>query len=150
MNDVLKDTAELIKSQSPKERRPVMAMFSKHFTKEEVESMMESKISAYEWKYARRHCKYPGPYMPVEKPKTTRARFDIGVVIDFLDHLQLHSQGHAYGDKNAETSTGAIVQLDAVSTTAQPGYIMRDYIKKHHPERLIRDEGGCGKKCPKF
>lgn len=151
MIDLLTDTAELIKTQSPKERRPVMAMFTKHFNKEQVESMIApSTISDYEWKEARWHCKYPGPYMPVVKPKTRRTRFKSETVLEFLGHLDCFLQDHAYGDKNAVTTTGAIVQLDAVSTTAQANYIMRDYIKTYHPERLTQDEGGCSRKCPKL
>ena len=112
--------------------------------------MHPSTISKYEWRQARRHAKHPGPFMPVRKPQTRCARFKRETILKFLGHLEGFLQDHAYGNKNAVTSTGAIVQLDAVSTTAQPRYIMRDYIKSHHPDRLTRDEGGCHKKFPKF
>lgn len=149
--ETMQDTCELIKSLSPQERRPVMAMLTKHFTREQAQSMiLPSTISPYEWREARKYAKHPGPYKPVITPKTRRARFSTEVLLQFLGHLESFLQDHAYGDKNAVTTTGAIVQLDAVSTTAQQSHIMREYIKIYHPERLTRDEGGCGKMCSKL
>lgn len=146
--------SEIIKGQSPQERRPVMAMYSKYFTKAEVEELLSDEhldvhISKYEWTEARRHANHPGPFKAIVKPKTRRSRFNNEVILEFMGHLNGYLQDHAFGDKNAVTTTGAIVQVDAVSTTASTAYIMDEYIKIYHPERLHRIEGGCDKKCPK-
>ena len=150
MIEMVAGMSELIKDRSPRDRRPVLAMYTKHFTREEAEELLSERISGYEWKVARQHAKYPGPFEPVIKPKTRLVRYKTEVIVGFLGHLNGYLQDHAYGDKNAVTSTGAMVQIDSVSTTASTAYIMDQYIKNCHPERLQQTEGGCNKRCPKL
>jgi hypothetical protein len=138
--------AALIKDLKPKERRPYMALVTLHFTKAEAETYIDSKITHREWTRARLHCKYPGPLQPVEVLKISRRRYDEKAVANFLGFLSENFlQDHAFGDKNAKLSNGAIVQLDAVSATANSAHIIREYAKAFCPEALQQRAGGCPK-----
>lgn len=144
--NILDSLADLISDQKPKERRPIMALLTEHLTREEAEKYIDSKISKRDWRMARLHWRYPGPLKPVETMKFTRKRYNENTVANFLGYWSENfCQDHAHGDKLITFKSGAIGQIDAVSTTANAPHIHRQYIKAICPEALQRREGGCPK-----
>ena len=139
---------DIMRDQKPGDRRPMMSLISKHYSKPEASAVFGKDISKYEWNKAKKHYKHPGPMKPVPKITHHRARFNIDALITLIAHVkENHTQSHAYGDKNATTTSGACHQLDAVSLTASVEYISKEFSKKFFPDRCVLQEGSCPKCC---
>ena len=151
MKDIVEGLADEMKDLKPIERRPIMAYLTKHLYKRDVEELLANTITKHEWQMAKHHYELPGPFKPVAKYRSTRQRFKLEVLCDFMGFLtEGYMQDHAYGDKNAVSSTGAMIQIEAVSILAHEHHIYRNYNKKFRPENdQLQDNERCTQTCKK-
>ena len=145
---MLNQIALLIKDQKSKDRRPMMALLTGSFTREQAEKYVNDKISKREWREARMHNKYPGPLKPVEKIEISRQRISTETIETFFAWIRGEGldQSYAYGDKNVTLANGSIVQLDAVGMNGSISHINKEYVKAKFPERRQKRDGGCPKR----
>jgi hypothetical protein len=149
--DLFSEIVQQVHAQKPKERRPYIALATTNYTRAEAVATFGTNITRYEWYEAGKHAQYPGPLKPVEVIKWSRASYTLEELECFLGYVEDNFiQNHAYGTKEHVMASGAIVQLDAVSTTANTGKIMRDYTAAANDSNdtsII--ENRCKKRCPK-
>ena len=127
--EMVKAMARVLETQKPQERRPIMAHLTNHFSRSYATKLLEFPISKREWWNSKIHAKYPGALKPIEVIKTTRQHFNMEHLVELLGHLdEEHLQKHAYGAKDyTSKATGALIQLDAVSTTSSTRRIIQQY-----------------------
>lgn len=148
---IASDLFERVKDQTPRERRPIMALASEHMSKSKAqEALGEGEtISRHEWTVARKHAKFPGPLKPVEEIVHTKSRFNIQDVQDFLCFFEVYLQSHAFGDNDIETANKSLVQIDALSHTADQNKIIRDYNAQFNSGASLPAAGKCNKRLEK-
>ena len=136
--EMVKAMAQILETQKQKERRPIMAHLTSHFSRSNATKLLEFPVSQHEWRNSKIHAMYPGALQPIEVIKTTRQHFNMEELIEFLGHLdEEHLQKHAYGAKDYKSkATGALIQLDAVSAMSSTRRIIQQY-----EARLVQVKG---------
>jgi hypothetical protein len=116
------------KKRTPKERRPLLSLFS-WTTKQNAEEIIGTVFTSYEWALANEHAKYPGAGEPVKDMKFYARRLQDKAVDEFIEWLYAADllQNVAYGFKVIKYSNGHFVTIESVKRKQCIRNIVRQY-----------------------
>ncbi len=125
------------KYSKPKEHRLLMSLCAEVVSRNEMQLLMNCKISRYEWNIAKAHARYPGPGLPV-KPN----HFNCKKISDAkLDHLLSWvarsnlTQDLAYGHKTFVFQNGWHIAIASVKRTTT----LKKIIQLYYNEFVLPD-----------
>ena len=140
---------QIMRCMSVKDRRPLMSIVVEYVSKHDMELLLGSTITSYEWSMARKHRKYPGPGRSVNtKQQFFRKRVKEAVISEFVEWLHASDmlQSLSYGHKVVKYCNGYHVPVEAVKRNKTMSTIIRQYIEFWNDARAPTqdsDESSC-------